>query len=584
MRDFALLYAELDATNKTNDKVAALRRYFQAAPPSDAAWAAYFLIGRKPKQVVPTAKLRAWAIEAAAIPDWLFEECYAAVGDLGETIALVLPPSPSGRGVGGEGKLQSLSDWVEGALLPLRAADQATQKRIVVGAWASFDQTERFVWNKLITGAFRVGVSQKLVVRALAEVSGVDDNTIAHRLMGDWQPGADFYTQLVAADTQDADISRPYPFCLAHALESRVSTTKSTESTEDMNDMSNSVASVISVVKMQALLGDVGDWQAEWKWDGIRAQVIRRDGQTFVWSRGEELVTERFPEIAAIGNALPDGTVLDGEIMPFKDGKVLPFAQLQTRIGRKTLTKKLLDEVPVALIAYDLLELNGKDVRAQPLSMRRRALEELVETHHPERSEASKTQAQSKDASLQLSTVVAADSWAGLGQQQQRSREHDAEGLMLKRRDGPYGVGRTVGNWWKWKIAPYTVDAVMIYAQAGHGRRASLYTDYTFAVWDGDPRAGGKLVPFAKAYSGLTDAEIRKVDAFIRANTLEKFGPVRTVKPALVFELGFEGIQRSSRHKSGIAVRFPRILRLRTDKAIEDADTLEAIRALLPKG
>jgi DNA ligase-1 len=575
MHDFALLYAELDATNKTNDKVAALTRYFQAAPPSDAAWAAYFLIGRKPKQVVPTAKLRAWAIEAAAIPDWLFEECYAAVGDLGEAIALVLPPSPSARGVGGEGELQSLSDWVEGALLPLRASDEATQKRIVVGAWASFDQTECFVWNKLITGAFRVGVSQKLVVRALAEVSGIDDNTIAHRLMGDWQPGADFYTQLVAADTQDADISRPYPFCLADALESKLPT--------DERGRLLDADPVAFGQALQALLGDIGDWQAEWKWDGIRAQVIRRNGQTFVWSRGEELVTERFPEIAAIGDALPDGTVLDGEIMPFKDGTVLPFGQLQTRIGRKTLSKKLLEDVPVALIAYDLLELNGEDVRAQSLHWRREELSRLVETRHPERSEASKTQAQSKDASLQLSTVVAADSWAGLGEQQRRSREHDAEGLMLKRRDGPYGVGRTVGNWWKWKIAPYTVDAVMIYAQAGHGRRASLYTDYTFAVWDGDPRAGGKLVPFAKAYSGLTDAEIRKVDAFIRANTLEKFGPVRTVRPALVFELGFEGIQRSSRHKSGIAVRFPRILRLRSDKAIEDADTLEAIRALLPK-
>jgi DNA ligase-1 len=576
MHDFAILYAELDATNKTNDKVAALTRYFQAAPPGDAAWAAYFLIGRKPKQVVPTAKLRAWAIEAAAIPDWLFEECYAAVGDLGETIALVLPPSPSGRGVGGEGELHSLADWVEGALLPLRASDEATQKRIVVGAWASFDQTERFVWNKLITGAFRVGVSQKLVVRALAEVSGIDDNTIAHRLMGDWQPGADFYTQLVAADTQDADISRPYPFCLAYALETKMPT--------DERGRLLDADPVEFGHALQALLGDIGDWQAEWKWDGIRAQVIRRNGQTFVWSRGEELVTERFPEIAAIGDALPDGTVLDGEIMPFKDGKVLPFAQLQTRIGRKTLTKKLLEEVPVALIAYDLLELNGQDVRAQSLRWRREQLSRLVETRHPERSEASKTQAQSKDASLQLSTVVISESWEALGHEQKRSRAHDAEGLMLKRRDGPYGVGRTAGNWWKWKIAPYTVDAVMIYAQAGHGRRASLYTDYTFAVWDGDPRAGGKLVPFAKAYSGLTDAEIRKVDAFIRANTLEKFGPVRTVKPVLVFELGFEGIQRSLRHKSGIAVRFPRILRLRTDKAIEDADTLEAIQALLPKG
>ncbi len=553
MRNFALLYAELDATNKTNEKVAAMVRYLRSAPPADAAWAIYFLIGRRPRQAVSTTNLRAWAAEAAGIADWLFEECYAAVGDLAETIALLDVRASADAP-------RSLTEWVEGVLLPLREMDEPDKKRAVLSAWASLDPRERFVWNKLITGAFRVGVSQKLVVRALAEVSGVDEATLSHRLMGEWQPSADFFAQLIAPETTDADISRPYPFFLAYALESKLPT--------DARGRLFDADPAAFAEMLQAALGDLRDWQAEWKWDGIRAQLIRRRGQTYLWSRGEELITERFPEIAAIGAALPDGVVLDGEILPFKDGRVLPFSRLQTRIGRKTLTKKILAEAPVVLFAYDLLELDGRDVRGRPLRWRRAQLAHLVEA--------------CRLPALKLSPIVAAESWEALGQQQQRSRAHDAEGLMLKRLDSRYGVGRIVGDWWKWKVAPYTADAVLIYAQAGHGRRASLFTDYTFAVWDGDPRGGGRLVPFAKAYSGLTDAEIRRVDAFIRANTLEKFGPVRTVKPQLVFELGFEGIQRSARHKSGVAVRFPRILRLRDDKRIEDADTLETIRALLP--
>ncbi|GIV83177.1 MAG: ATP-dependent DNA ligase [Candidatus Roseilinea sp.] len=553
VQDFALLYAELDATNKTNEKVAAMVRYLRSAPPADAAWAIYFLIGRRPRQAISTTHLRAWAAEAAGIADWLFEECYAAVGDLAETMALLDVRASSSAS-------HSLSEWVEGVLLPLREMDEPDKKRAVLRAWASLDSRERLVWNKLITGAFRVGVSQKLVVRALAEVSGVDEATLSHRLMGEWQPSADFFAQLIAPETADADISRPYPFCLAYALESKLPT--------DARGRLFDADPVAFAESLQAALGDLSDWQVEWKWDGIRAQLIRRRGQTFLWSRGEELITARFPEIAAIGAALPDGVVLDGEILPFKDGRVLPFGRLQTRIGRKTLTKKILAEAPVVLFAYDLLELDGQDVRGRPLRWRRAQLAQLVEACHL--------------PTLKLSPIVAAESWEALGRRQQCSRAHDAEGLMLKRLDSSYGVGRIVGDWWKWKVAPYTADAVLIYAQAGHGRRAGLFTDYTFAVWDGDPRNGGRLVPFAKAYSGLTDAEMRRVDAFIRANTLEKFGPVRTVKPQLVFELGFEGIQRSARHKSGVAVRFPRILRLRDDKRIEDADTLEAIRALLP--
>lgn len=542
MKRFAELYTALDETNRTSAKVDALARYFTRADPADAAWALYFLIGRRPRQAVPLPKLRAWAVEAAALPDWLFGESYDAVGDFAETVTLLLPEPgewrPADRAPAGvlpfDGP-QPLHRWVELILLPLRERDEAEQRAIIRAAWATLGGAERFVWNKLITGAFRVGVSQQLVVRALARVSGADPAAIAHRLMGEWQPSAAFYQALVSHDSADADVSRPYPFCLAHPLDDAPET-----------------------------LGPLEEWQAEWKWDGIRAQLIRRAGQTFLWSRGEELITDRFPEMMAIGALLPDGVVIDGEVLPWKDGAVLPFAQLQRRIGRKDLTRNVLDEAPAVLLAYDLLELDGVDVRDRPLAWRRAQLEQLVGT------------LRESPAPLLLSPMVTANDWNDLAAQWATSRERNVEGMMLKRRVSPYRVGRVRGDWWKWKVAPYTVDAVLIYAQRGSGKRASLYTDYTFAVWDGE-----RLVPFAKAYSGLTDDEIRQVDAFVRRNTLEKFGPVRTVTPELVFELAFEGIQRSARHKSGIAVRFPRILRWRHDKRPADADTIETVRAML---
>ncbi len=529
MRDFAELYAALDETTRTNDKVEALTRYFARATPGDAAWAVYFLIGRKPKQAVPSKKLREWAAVEAAVPEWLFAESYDAVGDVAETVALLLPPPERSSDL-------PLAEWVEGRLLTLRASDEASQRAAMLDAWRAMDQGQRFVWNKLISGGFRVGVSQQLVTRALAKVSGIDAAVVAHRLMGDWEPTPDFYDRLRQVDAADADHSRPYPFCLAHGLESPLES-----------------------------LGPIQGWQAEWKWDGIRSQLIRRKGDTFLWSRGEELITDRYPELATLGAFLPDGTAIDGEILPYRDGVPLPFAQLQRRIGRKTVGKTILAEVPVVLVAYDLIEAGGADLRAEPLSRRRAALEALVAAIAlPDR--------------LMLSPAVVAPTWDGLALAREESRSRQAEGLMLKRLDSHYHVGRKRGDWWKWKIKPFTVDAVLTAAQRGSGKRASLYTDYTFCVWDDS----GVLVPFAKAYSGLTDEEIRTVDAFIRRNMVEKFGPVRTVKPELVFELAFEGIQRSPRHKSGIAVRFPRILRQRPDKKPEDADTLDTIRSLLP--
>lgn len=530
MKAFADLYTALDSTTKTSEKVAALVSYFGSAPAEDAAWAVYFLIGRKPKQVVPSGKLRTWAALEAGIPDWLFQESYDAVGDIAETIALLLPTPERSSDL-------PLHLWVEERLLPLRKAGEDAQRDAILAAWREMDGPQRFVWNKLISGGFRVGVSQQLVTRALGKVRGIDEKVIAHRLMGEWEPTRDFYERLLLVDAADADKSRPYPFFLAYALD----------------------------VAPESL-GDIADWQSEWKWDGIRSQLIRRGGETFLWSRGEELVTERYPEIAAVGDDLPEGTVIDGEILPWKEGGPLPFAHLQRRIGRKTVGKTILAEVPVVLVAYDLLELAGEDVRSRPLRWRRERLEGLVATS-------------SLPTRFLLSPRVEATGWEDLARRRLESRARKAEGVMLKRLDSPYGVGRRRGDWWKWKVEPLTVDAVLIAAQRGNGKRASLYTDYTFGVWD-----AGRLVPIAKAYSGLTDAEIRQVDGFIRQNMIEKFGPVRTVKPELVFELAFEGLNRSSRHKSGIAVRFPRILRWRMDKPAEEADTLESVRSLLDVG
>ncbi|MET3517405.1 DNA ligase-1 [Pseudacidovorax sp. 1753] len=593
MKAFAALYRELDASTSNLVKQAALQRYLRAASPRDAAWAVYFLAGGKPRQLVPVKLLRLLAQEAAGLPEWLFVESYEAVGDLAETIALLLPPSDGTHELG-------LADWVEQHLLPLRGAPAEGLPETLRAQWRLLAPEERLVYFKLITGAFRVGVSKLQVTQALAAVGGLDPKRVAQRLMGythiGARPGEADYDALIAPEGTDGEgpaISggQPYPFFLAHSFNEPLE-------------------------RFDELLGPPSGWQVEWKWDGIRAQIVCREGQAWVWSRGEELVSERFPELAALGDALPEGTVLDGEIVVWRDapaeaetrarnddadaeaptagaapgaraaqaaaagvapmpartaGRVQPFAELQKRIGRKTLGPKLLRELPVVLLAYDLLEETGQDLRPLPQHARRARLDALLaEVNHPV---------------LRPSPVLTGDSWADLARQREASRSLGVEGFMLKRRDAQYGVGRTkdVGLWWKWKIDPLTVDAVLIYAQRGHGRRASLYSDYTFAVWDGPPgKEGRQLVPFAKAYSGLTDAEMAKVDAVIRKTTIESFGPVRSVRPTLVFELGFEGIARSPRHKSGIATRFPRMLRWRQDKPVEEADTLQTLQALLP--
>ncbi len=602
MKAFAGLYADLDASGSTSHKVESMVRYLRDAPPADAAWATYFLAGGKPRQIVPARLLREAAREASGLPEWLVDESYSSVGDLAETIAHLLPEAQACESIG-------LSRWMDERLLPLRGVPAEVGIEALKIWWSQLDWNGRFALNKLITGGFRVGVSKQLVVRALAEVVGLEATLIAQRMIGYTDarrmPDAQRYLALIAPQSDGVSASQtggqPYPFFLAHPLQGEV-----------------------------ASLGALPDWQAEWKWDGIRAQLVMRGEQVWLWSRGEELITERFPEIeraarklvdgsglvrpaldgplrdgSALDRPLRDGLVLDGEVLAWDvaGSRPLPFAALQRRITRKTLTAAIAREAPAVFVAYDLLESAGQDWRDRPLAARRAQLERLLGQAADEgaaRSEFAASAASNasnvpKVATgdrtmtevLRLSPVLAASGWPELAALRESSRERGVEGFILKRRSSAYGIGRTRTegvDWWKWKVEPYSIDAVLVYAQRGHGRRASLYTDYTFALWDraaGDGPEPPALLPFAKAYSGLTDDEIAKVDAVIRRTVVEKFGPVRSVTPTLVFELGFEGMSRSPRHKSGVAVRFPRILRWRTDKTVDQANTLADLHALL---
>ena len=529
MREFAELFRDLEETTSSNGKQEALLKFFSTAPEKDQIYVIAFLSGNRPKRAVKVTDMRAWGAEAAAIPLWLFEECYENVGDLAETISLLVKGS-------GTGSRKSLSDWVEEVILPLGKMTPEEQKETLTASWRSLGNDERFVFTKLISGGFRIGVSTQSIVKALSAHTGIDQNVMTHRLMGKWQPTLEFYRYLVSKNEETEDISKPYPFCLANPLD----------------------------VPHESL-GDSGLWLAEWKYDGIRAQLIKRRGEVFIWSRGEEIINDQFPEIVESTKSLPDSVVLDGELLIWEDNSPQSFAKMQKRIGRKTVSQKMMKEYPVSFLVFDILELSGQDIRSIKLAERREKLEALLKGGGSGR--------------LVLSPSIQFSDFEELEEIRSRSRERSVEGVMLKRLDSVYQTGRKRGDWWKWKVDPWTVDAVLLYAQAGHGRRAGLFTDYTFAVWD-----HGRLVPFAKAYSGLTDEEIVEVDRFVKQNTIEKFGPVRSVTPKLVFEIAFEGIQLSSRHKCGIAVRFPRIARWRKDLIIKDADSLGQIKKLVSPG
>jgi DNA ligase 1 len=529
MRAFSELYEALDTTTSTNLKVAAMVAYFNGAAPADAAWAAYILSGRRLKRFIGPATLWRWLMEVSALPEWLVEESGSTVGDLAETVALLMESDLAAAAVVPD---LSLSSWIEDRLLPLREVDEQQQRAAIVEWWRTLPYRECFILNKLLTGELRVGVSELLVTRALSEVLQIDRADLTRRLMGEWRPSAQFWEGLRSAAPLTSDPAAPYPFFLASPLE------------ED-----------------PATLGPISDWLAEWKWDGIRSELIRREGKCFIWSRGEDLVTERFPEIVAAAAQLPEGVVLDGEIVAWRDGAIRPFADLQQRIGRKKLTAAVLQRVPVRFLAYDLLEDDDIDLRPLPLRERRERLEALL---------------RAAPDILGISPAIGASGWEELAQLRAQSRARAVEGVMLKALAAPYGTGRQRGAWWKWKVDPYSFDGVMLYAQPGHGRRSNLYTDYTFGVW-----SNGELVPVAKAYSGLSNTEIVDLDRWIRAHTTEKFGPVRQVEQTQVFELAYEGIAASSRHKSGIALRFPRILRRRTDKPASEAGQLSELEAVL---
>lgn len=554
MRRFAALFESLDTTTSTRLKTEAMVEYFRTADPADAAWAVYVLMGRRVKRSVGPALLRAWLGEEARLPGWLVEETYGSIGDLAETIALLIAPQGSclpGEGVSalpadGASPPLRLTDWFEARILPLAAASAEEQRRLVVGWWHELPYRECFLVNKLLTGSLRVGVSRALVTRALAEVFGHPRTHMERALIGAWHPTPEFWTAL-ARNEGSSVVSHPYPFFLASPL---------AESTDS--------------------LGPRDEWLAEWKWDGIRGQIVRRRGECTIWSRGEEIITDRFPELVAGAAHLPEGTVLDGEVLAWGEGEVLPFASLQRRIGRRTLSQKLLKEIPARFAAYDLLEWNGEDWRGRPLRERRDRLEQLTGSMSISRGSMAFSQGSMSMSRIVLSPAIEAPTWEALATLRAGARARGVEGLMLKHWNSAYGTGRQRGAWWKWKIDPFVFDGVLLYAAPGHGRRSNLYTDYTFGVWNGDA-----LVPVAKAYSGLSDEEIRRLDKWIRSNTREKFGMVRSVEPVQVFELAFEAIARSTRHKSGIALRFPRIKQWRTDKSAHEADPLRNLQQLL---
>ncbi|MGD1944795.1 MAG: ATP-dependent DNA ligase [Croceivirga sp.] len=549
MKQFAQLIKTLDSTNKTNIKVKALADYFSTAPDKDKVWTIAILSHRRPPRPVNTTLLREWASELAHIPLWLFEESYHIVGDLAETIALVVPSDEKSTD-------KSLTEFLE-EMIWLKKQSDESKKKYLFDNWKLLGYYGRFVFTKLITGGFRIGVSQKLMTRALSRATTIDEDVLAYKLMGNWDPNTISFQDLVLEERESDYLSKPFPFYLAYALE------------DEIDD-----------------LGEVTKWSVEHKWDGIRAQVILRNNELFVWSRGEELVTDKYPEFQKFVGAIPNGTVLDGELLPYPNREIGIFNDLQTRIGRKTVSKSLLEKTPVVLKAYDLLEWQGEDIRSKPFLERREILENLYNNitfrSKVQTDNAGGNLAEKDTIPLLLSQRMQFSSWKEVAKERERSREKRSEGLMLKKFDSPYQVGRKKGDWWKWKVDPLTIDAVLTYAMRGHGRRSTLFTDYTFALWQENEQGEKELVTFAKAYSGLTDAEFKAVDAWIKKNTLERFGPVRSVTPHHVFEIAFEGIALSKRHKSGVATRFPRILRWRKDIKMEEANSIEELKALIP--
>lgn len=538
MKDFASLIAQIDQTNSTNDKVQLMVDYFKSHDSATNAWAIFILMGKQKKRILTSARLRKVINQISDVPTWLMEECYSAVGDTAEMIALIseslLAKNKDENDINHE---FTLVEWMEKKLPPLAKLPEPELAQQLENWWRSFSQQQIFVLNKVLTGAMRIGVSELLVFKALSIALEVDRSLLATRLMGEFEPTAETFESLSIEPTgNESDPARgliPLPFCLASPI-----------------------------VNPSESLEDAKDWLVEWKWDGIRAQIHKQGDQVEIWSRGEDRITKSFPDIV---NALVETDftgVLDGEIVAGDWALPSPFQQLQVRLNKKNPTAKFISENKISFIAYDLLVDKTQDIRTSTLLERRKSLKDVM-TSLP-------------SSFFGLSKHIEGDDWTELAQERDAARLKGAEGFMLKKLSSQYVGGRKRGIWFKWKLEPLTIDTILTAAQPGTGKRASLYTDYTFSIWKDEV-----LVPIAKAYSGLDDKEIRSLDSWIRRNTLERFGPVRTLKPEKVFEIGFEGVAESRRHKSGYALRFPRILRERADKDAANANKVEDVAEIL---
>ena len=537
MRNFATLFKELDETAQADLKIEALINYFKKVPPEDLAWTVSLLLGRKIKQVISVKRLRKWSVELTQIPDWLLAECLNNVGDLAETISLILPFEGNSENI-------PLHVWIEQCIFPLKDQQEEIQKEKIVSFWHQLNSVERFLFNKLVTGSFHVDIPPKLIIKALSSFCSLNEKYISQRLIGNWVPTAGFFNFLCTSNVSDTMANIPYPFNPVVQLDLKV---------ED--------------------LGNINQWLFEWKWNGIRSQIIKRENKVFIWSHDEDLLNDSFPELYELGSILPDGTVIEGIIIPIRDNILLPSAELKKRIAKRYPVKKILSDIPVSFVAFDLLEFDKEDIRNKSLNQRRNLLKEILNDI--------------TDKRIILSGVVECNSWKDLKIARSEAGKKSVDGLMLKRLYSPYSIGSETivsamqsgiltTNWYKWKNDPLTINAILLYARLEQGSTSPLFKEYTFALWH-----DGKLIPFAKTSSGLTDEEIIQVDSFIRKNTLGKFGPVRTVKPELVFKLEFDGIQKSSRNKSGIVVLSPHITRWHHYKKIEEAGSLNSLTILL---
>jgi DNA ligase-1 len=521
MRGFSELFHDLDGMTKTGDRIDRMSAYFKGADDKDAGWAAWFLAGNRIKGVVRTGELREWVAHRANLPLWLLEESYERVGDLAETISLLVRGNP-------EAVPMSLSEIVEQILYPLVSADSIERQNILLNIWNQLRPIDLLPFHKLLTGGFRIGVSRGNLCKALAVVADLAPAVISQRISGDWDPRVRAYERIVGEERAEDTWCRPFPFCLASPLQEE-----------------------------PAILGNPKDWWAEWKWDGVRCQLLSEEGRGMLWTRGDESACESFPELLEMIPHLPKGLVLDGEILAWGAEGMRSFNRLQKRLGRKQPGPALLKKEPVQFMAYDLLKFEGKDLRELTFEERRKRLEKLISSLPA-------------GFPIRISPRVTAESWEDLAKCRLESRDRGVEGLMLKRMDSVYSSGRVKGDWYKWKVDPFVADMVVVGAQLGHGKRANLYSDYTLAVLD----EKGEFVTVAKAYSGITDEELKEIDRYVRKNITGKFGPVRSVRPGIVFEVAFEGARSSGRHKSGVALRFPRIQSWRRDKEPDEVDSL----------